>query len=167
MRVCGVAILKKEEFYSNDIESLREIVQKSLSTDNKQDPASIYYERHLARPKISWLRICGYVIILILLFLLSTWLLFVASHNFTFSLIVSFLICLLYILFFLKSILICLVKIYQRYAPDKVRMKCRFEPSCSQYMIMAIQKYGAVKGLVMGIKRLSRCKVGNGGYDFP
>jgi putative membrane protein insertion efficiency factor len=68
---------------------------------------------------------------------------------------------------FLKRILIFMVIIYQCYAPDSMRLSCRFNPSCSQYMIMAIQKYGAIKGLIKGIKRISRCHVPNGGDDFP
>ncbi|MDE7445926.1 MAG: membrane protein insertion efficiency factor YidD [Lachnospiraceae bacterium] len=83
------------------------------------------------------------------------------------SILISFSIIILYIIFSLKRILICLVRIYQRFAPSSLRMKCRFEPSCSQYMILALEKYGAFKGLKLGIKRLTRCKVGNGGYDYP
>jgi putative component of membrane protein insertase Oxa1/YidC/SpoIIIJ protein YidD len=34
-------------------------------------------------------------------------------------------------------------------------------------MIMAIQKYGSVKGFILGFKRLLRCRYPNGGYDYP
>ena len=51
------------------------------------------------------------------------------------------------------------------------RMKCRFEPSCSQYMILAIEKYGVIKGVLNGIKRLSKCNNRGdgmrGGFDYP
>ena len=44
--------------------------------------------------------------------------------------------------------------------------KCRFYPTCSQYCKEAIQKYGAIKGSYLGIKRILRCHPGNpGGYD--
>jgi hypothetical protein len=44
--------------------------------------------------------------------------------------------------------------------------KCRFTPSCSHYTSEAIQKYGPIKGVYLGIKRLSRCRPGGGhGYD--
>nr|WP_242939936.1 membrane protein insertion efficiency factor YidD [Ruminococcus flavefaciens] len=59
------------------------------------------------------------------------------------------------------------IRVYQRYAPDSIRLKCRFEPSCSEYMIQSIQKYGLIKGLVRGMKRLSRCNIDGGGYDYP
>ena len=68
---------------------------------------------------------------------------------------------------FAKSIVIWIVKVYQRYAPAKVRLSCRFEPTCSQYMLVAIDKYGIVKGVVKGIRRLLRCHPPNGGEDYP
>ena len=43
---------------------------------------------------------------------------------------------------------------------------CRFYPRCSEYTIQAVQKYGVIKGLILGSKRLSRCHPGNpGGVD--
>lgn len=43
---------------------------------------------------------------------------------------------------------------------------CRFTPTCSEYTKQAIEKYGAVRGTFMGIKRISRCRPGGGfGYD--
>jgi len=44
--------------------------------------------------------------------------------------------------------------------------KCRFTPSCSHYTSEAIEKYGPVKGIYLGVKRLSKCRPGGGqGYD--
>lgn len=43
---------------------------------------------------------------------------------------------------------------------------CRYAPSCSEYMIQAIRKYGAIKGSWLGFKRLMRCHPwGGSGYD--
>jgi putative membrane protein insertion efficiency factor len=43
---------------------------------------------------------------------------------------------------------------------------CRFEPSCSRYMIDALRKYGLIKGLARGIVRVARCHPWHpGGYD--
>ncbi|MCL2154023.1 MAG: membrane protein insertion efficiency factor YidD [Leptospirales bacterium] len=56
---------------------------------------------------------------------------------------------------------------YQKIAPKRIRESCRFEPTCSNYMIMAIKKYGSSKGSLMGFKRLLRCHYPNGGYDYP
>jgi len=44
--------------------------------------------------------------------------------------------------------------------------KCRFIPSCSNYTIEAVKKYGSIKGIIMGIKRMMKCHPFNpGGYD--
>jgi len=34
-------------------------------------------------------------------------------------------------------------------------------------MIIAIQKYGIINGIILGIKRIQRCRIPNGGYDYP
>ena len=72
-----------------------------------------------------------------------------------------------YVLVRLKSLIIALVELYQHFAPDHVRCKCRFEPSCSMYMIGAVRKYGAWRGMRKGIDRRRRCNINNGGYDEP
>ncbi len=69
--------------------------------------------------------------------------------------------------FLLKRFLIGLVLLYKAYAPLEVRGRCRFHPTCSTYMIMAIQKYGILIGITKGTRRLLRCKPPNGGDDFP
>lgn len=62
---------------------------------------------------------------------------------------------------------IFLIKIYQKYAPKKLRASCRFEPTCSNYMLLALDKYGLFKGIYLGVIRLRKCRVPNGGYDYP
>jgi len=65
----------------------------------------------------------------------------------------------------LKKFCIAIIKIYQKATFFK-KPSCRFYPSCSNYSIMAIEKYGFVKGGWLGIKRLFRCHPFNkGGYD--
>jgi len=71
------------------------------------------------------------------------------------------------VFFFSKSFCIWIIEIYQKYAPSKVRLSCRFEPTCSQYMKLAIYKYGVLKGVIKGVKRLTRCHPPNGGEDYP
>ncbi|HPU06126.1 MAG TPA: membrane protein insertion efficiency factor YidD [Thermogutta sp.] len=45
---------------------------------------------------------------------------------------------------------------------------CRFEPSCSQYFIQAVRKYGAIMGSLRGLARILRCHPWHpGGYDPP
>lgn len=60
-----------------------------------------------------------------------------------------------------------LILLYQRLAPQKIRDACRFEPSCSNYAILALKKYGFFKGWAMTFNRLNRCKYPNGGVDYP
>ena len=45
---------------------------------------------------------------------------------------------------------------------------CRFEPSCSEYMILSVRKYGPIRGAWKGVRRICRCNPWNpGGYDPP
>ena len=67
----------------------------------------------------------------------------------------------------LKKTLIWCVHLYQNKASDKTRLRCVFEPSCSEYMILAIEKYGVAVGVVKRIRRLLRCHPPNGGVDYP
>ena len=65
----------------------------------------------------------------------------------------------------LKKILIKLIQIYRFFSKFTPKV-CRFYPTCSQYAIEAIEKYGAMKGLWLGLKRILRCHPKNpGGYD--
>ena len=68
--------------------------------------------------------------------------------------------------FSLKHALIWLVRVYQRYAKSETRLRCCFVPSCSEYAVLAIQKYGAFLGGMMSVYRLLRCTP-PGGTDYP
>ncbi len=67
----------------------------------------------------------------------------------------------------MRSIIIWFVRLYQHYAPEDVRRMCQFIPTCSDYMILAVEKYGAIRGFLKGINRLSRCTGDAGGIDEP
>ena len=56
----------------------------------------------------------------------------------------------------MKRFLIALVKAYQRWISPLFPPSCRFRPTCSVYMIQAIEKHG-LKGVLMGIARILRC----------
>ena len=66
-----------------------------------------------------------------------------------------------------KRFAIGLVLVYKAFAPLSVRERCLFTPTCSTYMIMAINQYGLFLGVYKGIRRLLRCKPPNGGEDYP
>ena len=68
----------------------------------------------------------------------------------------------------LARLLIGLVLLYRATLGPFLGGHCRFHPSCSQYMIEAIQKYGPWRGTYRGLKRLARCHpLGGVGYDAP
>ena len=77
----------------------------------------------------------------------------------------TFAIILTYIL--AKYFLIGAVLMYKAFAPLEMRRQCRFEPTCSTYMIMALRKYGLIIGLIKGICRIVRCRPPNSGIDYP
>ncbi len=61
---------------------------------------------------------------------------------------------------------IFLIKIYQYIISPLLGPKCRFTPTCSNYSIQALKKYGLLKGFWLSVKRISRCHPwGGSGYD--
>lgn len=71
------------------------------------------------------------------------------------------------LILFAKRIVIFIIRLYQKYAPYDIRSNCLFVPNCSEYMILAIQKYGLLRGIKKGIHRYKRCHAPNGGVDYP
>lgn len=69
----------------------------------------------------------------------------------------------------MKKLLIKLITIYQNHISKWLTSKninCKFYPTCSEYTKQAIEKYGAGKGLLLGILRILRCNpFSKGGYD--
>ncbi|WP_427813159.1 membrane protein insertion efficiency factor YidD [Enterococcus sp. 22-H-5-01] len=63
--------------------------------------------------------------------------------------------------------IIFLVRGYQRFISPLFPPSCRYYPSCSSYMIKAVQVHGAPKGFLMGISRILRCQpFAKGGLDY-
>lgn len=61
---------------------------------------------------------------------------------------------------------ILMVKFYQNAISPYLPKACRYQPTCSQYMIEAITTHGVIKGIYLGSKRLLRCHPwGGSGYD--
>ncbi len=66
----------------------------------------------------------------------------------------------------LGKILIALIRLYQKYYSPYKGYRCPYIPSCSQYGIMAIEKYGPFKGGALALWRILRCNpFSRGGYD--
>ena len=69
----------------------------------------------------------------------------------------------------MKKIMINIINFYQKHISiyfEKIGIKCKYYPTCSEYAKQAIIKYGLFKGGWMGIKRICRCHpLNEGGYD--
>ena len=57
----------------------------------------------------------------------------------------------------MKTLLLTIIKFYQRAISPFFPARCRYIPTCSQYAVEAIEKYGAVKGGWLALKRFLRC----------
>ena len=65
-------------------------------------------------------------------------------------------------------ILIGLINFYRRRISPLTPPSCRFYPTCSQYAVLAIKKYGPIKGSIKAIWRILRCHpFSKGGIDYP
>ena len=71
-----------------------------------------------------------------------------------------------YLFFNLGHLAIFAIRLYQRFAPIEVRARCGYTPTCSEYTILAIEKYGFFIGLIVGLRRCFRCD-GEEGEDYP
>jgi len=66
----------------------------------------------------------------------------------------------------MRKIIIFLIRGYQKAISPLFTPTCRFYPTCSTYFMQAVDKYGAIKGSFLGIKRILKCHPFHpGGYD--
>ena len=69
----------------------------------------------------------------------------------------------------MKNLLVWLINGYQKHISlwlESKNINCKFYPTCSEYTKQAIEKYGAIKGSFLGIKRILKCNpFSKGGYD--
>lgn len=67
----------------------------------------------------------------------------------------------------MKKFLLAGIHFYQKSISPYTKSSCRFIPTCSQYAVEALEKYGAAKGSWLAIKRISRCHpFHRGDHDF-
>ena len=137
-----------------------------------------YTKQKMIRPNVKIVRAIFLAVLLIVGLIFTTWgileLLALTEWyeyipipwgwQFTIVYILSLIISLLLLA---KTIAIFIIRIYQKYAPYEVRCTCLYIPNCSEYMILAIKKYGLIKGIKKGKSRLARCNEPNGGEDYP
>ena len=68
----------------------------------------------------------------------------------------------------LSGLLVAIVRGYQRFLSPMLPKSCRYEPSCSEYFILAVRKHGTIVGAAKGCWRILRCNPWGGhGEDHP
>ncbi len=66
----------------------------------------------------------------------------------------------------MQKAVIATLRLYKRFISPILPSACRFAPTCSEYMLEAVAKYGALRGVSMGLRRLLRCHPFHvGGFD--
>jgi len=66
----------------------------------------------------------------------------------------------------MRALALAPLRFYKRFLSPLLPPMCRFDPTCSIYMMQAIEKHGTLRGVWLGIRRLSRCHPFNpGGWD--
>ncbi|NPB05071.1 MAG: membrane protein insertion efficiency factor YidD [Aquificae bacterium] len=65
-------------------------------------------------------------------------------------------------------LLVLLIRFYQRAISPLFPHSCRYEPTCSEYAVLALKKYGPLKGTLKALWRILRCHPwSRGGVDYP
>ncbi len=68
----------------------------------------------------------------------------------------------------IKKAVITFLKLYQKFISPLYPASCRYYPSCSDYAILSVEKYGVIKGLLKAVWRVLRCNpFSKGGVDYP
>lgn len=66
----------------------------------------------------------------------------------------------------MAKVLIFMIRLYQRFISPLFPRQCRFYPTCSEYSVLALQKYGLRKGGLLALRRIVKCHPFHpGGYD--
>lgn len=66
----------------------------------------------------------------------------------------------------MKVVLLAIIHFYQRHISPLLGSNCRYYPTCSHYTAEAIERYGALRGFWMGMRRIARCHPwAAGGFD--
>lgn len=131
--------------------------------------------KKLIRPKINYIKVFFNIVLTLLIDAFVTWFVisqilvpeYIKQVKISQYIIFYIILLVLYLVIRSKSIAIFIIRLYQCYGPYEIRSMCLFVPNCSEYMILAIEKYGLIKGIKKGIDRVHRCHAPNGGVDYP
>ena len=65
-----------------------------------------------------------------------------------------------------RGLVLGVIRIYQRLVSPQLGRNCRFSPTCSQYSLEAIERFGVIRGTLIGLRRLGKCHpFHQGGFD--
>ena len=156
---------------------------EQIPTEWEQDVAEIYVNtRNIYRPNTNIRKALLFVLLFVMVMcvtvllvhyvLLTALLMYVQDFYNLFPFLSTIKICgfaiLGELLFCFKYAIIGTVKLYQHYAPDEIRRRCLFMPTCSEYTIMAVRKFGCIVGLCKSYYRLVyRCRGNIYMIDYP
>lgn len=139
------------------------IIVSAVDSNVVQNEDEFVPNNPLERPKINYMK----PIIAFLVYVAQlVGLIFIPYSNGWIMALVLVAYSLIYFSFIAKRTIIWMVHLYQNKASDETRLRCSMEPSCSVYMILAVQKYGVIRGVIKGIRRLKRCG-DESGVDYP
>ncbi len=66
----------------------------------------------------------------------------------------------------MRELVLVVLRFYKQWVSPLLPSACRFSPTCSEYMMQAVERYGAVRGVWLGLKRLAKCHpFHEGGFD--
>jgi putative membrane protein insertion efficiency factor len=66
----------------------------------------------------------------------------------------------------MRALTLAILRIYKRWVSPLLPSACRFHPTCSEYMMEAVEKHGAARGLWKGVRRIAKCHpFHQGGFD--
>ncbi len=167
-------------WHSSIIEEMPNQIEQDISE------AYVCY-REINRPKLTIGKVIISFVFVLCLILITTYITIHSFETLNLNLILptkllsfklkypSLFFCLIYFslltiitIIYLKEILIIPIILYQRYADEDIRRRCLFKPTCSEYTILALRKYGVIIGLYKAYVRIFKKCIGNiYRIDFP
>jgi len=153
-------------------ETVDESQQRSLAKalvifEKQEEERKREISAKIKRPNVSVYKGLFVFVGALVLLLSSVWFLGILGVSLSLRILVALIAGFITLIAFARKTITWLILVYQKVAPDALRLACVFEPSCSEYMLIAIEKYGVFRGVGKGINRLCRCRYPNGDIDYP
>jgi len=136
------------------------------SIEEKKIVSDYVLKRELVRPKTNMVNAAYFLSLLVLVCFTVSMIMRFFFKKIPFML-VFILVFFLIVFIFLRKIIIGMVELYQHHMPEAFRRSCLCMPTCSEYMILAVEKYGAIKGLRKGLYRLIHTCRKDYKIDYP